>query len=228
MYSVPWCWYFNEAGVCTSYHDTFSVHILYSVLLRPHICPVLSSLVQEKHGYTGKKREMGCKKHEGTGAPDIWRKLKRNCDSVIWRKQGSGVILSFAKCISAWRDGVKIEAGSLQWCPVRGCEAIDSLKYGKFHLNIRKHHSLWKNSWGQGGWALAQLAPGGCGHVPKPIRTLLWAAWSRWPCLSRVAGPDNLQKSLPTSAILWYWYQNQCIVTMCWTNIMRLKLCQES
>lgn len=45
----------HDAGVCNSYHDNWPVHILYSVLLRSHICPGLSSLVQEKHGYTGER-----------------------------------------------------------------------------------------------------------------------------------------------------------------------------
>jgi len=27
---------------------------------------------------------------------------------------------------------------------------------------------------------------------------------SKWPCLSREVGPDYLQRSLPTSAILWF------------------------
>lgn len=32
-----------------------------------------------------------------------------------------------------------------------------------------------------------------------------WATGSRWPCLSRLFGPGDLQRFLPTSAILWFW-----------------------
>lgn len=42
-----------------------SVNIFYLVLLRPHTCPVLSSLVQEKHGYTRERRAKGYKKLMG-------------------------------------------------------------------------------------------------------------------------------------------------------------------
>lgn len=35
-------------------------------------------------------------------------------------------------------------------------------------------------------------------------RTWSWSACSRWLCLSRVSGQDNLQGPLPTTPILWF------------------------
>ena len=37
----------------------------------------------------------------------------------------------------------------------------------------------------------------------QAVWTRSWAAGCRWPCLSRGGGPDNLQRSLPTTTILW-------------------------
>ena len=36
----------------------------------------------------------------------------------------------------------------------------------------------------------------------KPEWTQSWVPGSRWPCLRRVAGLDDLQRTLPTSTLL--------------------------
>lgn len=46
---------------------------------------------------------------------------------------------------------------------------------------------------------------GGFQGYPKGIWPCFWATSSRWPCLSRGVWPDDLQRSLSTSNILWFY-----------------------
>ena len=76
------------------------------------------------------------------------------------------------------------------------------LKHRRFPLNIRKHSFHC-----EGDQALAQVAQGDCGvlhpwRYSKAIWTWSWAIDSRLLCLSRGDGPDDLQRSLPTSTIV--------------------------
>ena len=72
--------------------------------------------------------------------------------------------------------------------------------------------SIWTSPFLLWGWlststgCLESLCPW---KYSKAIWTCSWATSSRRPCLSRGAGSDDLQRSLPTSTILWlcndYW-----------------------
>lgn len=42
-----------------------------------------------------------------------------------------------------------------------------------------------------------------------------WRTCSRWPCLKR-AGQDDLQRSLSTSMIWWFWFCSSCISHSFW------------
>ena len=58
----------------------------------------------------------------------------------------------------------------------------------------------------EGEKALEQISRrnwGGFQGYPKAIWTWSWATMSKWLCLSRGVGSDDLQRSLPTSTILW-------------------------
>lgn len=53
----------------------------------------------------------------------------------------------------------------------------------------------------------SQVAQRSCGKLDpwrysKAVWTQSWATGSRWPCLRRGVGPDDLQRSFPTSNIL--------------------------
>ena len=77
------------------------------------------------------------------------------------------------------------------------------MKHGRVPLNIRKHFFHW-------GWrsigtgcpeTLWSLHPW---RYSKAVWTWSWVTGCRWSCLSSGVGPDDLQKSLPTSSILWF------------------------
>lgn len=38
----------------------------------------------------------------------------------------------------------------------------------------------------------------------EALWTQSWAAYFKWPCLTRRVGPGDLQRSLPTQAMLWF------------------------
>ena len=78
------------------------------------------------------------------------------------------------------------------------------LKHRRVHLNMRKYFfTLWV-------WpSIAKGCPERLWSLPpwrhsKAIWTWSWAPGSWWSCLSRRVGPDDLQGSLPNSAILWF------------------------
>lgn len=46
-----------------------------------------------------------------------------------------------------------------------------------------------------------------------------WAINSRWSCLNRGVGPDALQQSLPSPAILWFHSQKSLCVFWVWIQL---------
>lgn len=59
------------------------------------------------------------------------------------------------------------------------------------------------NTYSESDQVLVQVTQGGCGlSILGDIKTSGWATGSRWPCLSRGVGPDDLWRSFPTSTIL--------------------------
>lgn len=74
----------------------------------------------------------------------------------------------------------------------------------KFPLNIRKHFltgSMTVNCHRLCSWIMWSLCSW---RYLNATWTWSWVTSSRWSCLSRKLGPDDLQKSIPTSTILWF------------------------
>lgn len=67
-------------------------------------------------------------------------------------------------------------------------------------MEILKHNT-WHNPHRKRGSFLS--TPTLCSHLHLHLTTVL-SNLLRWPCLSRGFGHDNLQMSLPVSAILWF------------------------
>ena len=123
--------------------------------------------------------------------------------SLEKRKLGGGIS---SMCINTWRDGVKkTEPDSFQRCPVTGQEAMGT--------NWNTGGSPWTsgNTFSLWGWPsigtgcperLWSLCPWRYSEV---VCTWSWATGSRWLCLSRGIGPDDLWRPLPTSTVLILW-----------------------
>ena len=108
------------------------------------------------------------------------------------------------KILGFWVGVRRMGPNSFQWCPVTG--------QGATGTNWRIGSSIRK--WGRTSLLWGWQSPGtGC---PEGLWiVLLWrysrptwarsrAACSRWPCLSRLFGLDDPQRSLPTANVLWF------------------------
>lgn len=106
---------------------------LQSALVRPHLSTGSSSgLPGTTDMDTPETSANGHGGDEGTGAlspEDRLRELGRSS----WRRKGAGDPITH---INTWRNGVKMEPGSCQWCPVMGQEVRQGRR---FPLNIRTH-----------------------------------------------------------------------------------------
>ena len=81
------------------------------------------------------------------------------------------------------------------------------LKHRRFPLNLREHFFTRSTSTGfpERLWSLHPW------RYSKPVWTWSWTTGSRWPCLIKGVGPDDLQRSLPTSVSLWF-----CAYSLIW------------
>lgn len=74
------------------------------------------------------------------------------------------------------------------------------LKHRGNSLSIWKHFFCCESD-----WELAQVAQEGCGiTLLRDIQKSSGCRGENWPYLRSGAGPDDLQRSLPTSIILWF------------------------
>lgn len=92
----------------------------------------------------------------------------------------------------------------VQFLVWNGSGSGQKLKHRKLCLNIRKTFILlqvWPNTGICYPWRMWSLPPW---KYPKAIWTQSSVTCSRWSCLSKKAGPDNFQRSFPTSASLWF------------------------
>jgi len=92
---------------------------------------------------------------------------------------------------------------SFQWCPVSAPEAMGTIwntegflwtSWNSVTVRVTEHlHKFCRRLW----------SLHSCMYW-KAVWTQSRATGFRWPCLSRGAGPHNLQRCLPTSTILWF------------------------
>jgi len=86
-------------------------------------------------------------------------------------------------CRNTWRDGARVSV-----VPSDGTRG-NRLKCRRCHLNSKKHF----------------VTVGEVVESPSlQILTQSWAAGSGWHSLGRGVGPDDLQRSVLTSTILWF------------------------
>lgn len=117
------------------------------------------------------------------------------------KRRFSGVLPMF---LSTWREGVKKRgAGSPQSLVLSDKTRGNGHKLKKkFCLNAREHCLVWR--WFSGTSRpqknLRKVYPW---IYSKPGWTQFWISCSRWLCLHGKFGLNNLQRPLPTSAILW-------------------------
>lgn len=163
------------------------------------------------HWHPGASPAKTHKDNYGMGAPIIRGEAER-WECSTWRREGSGRILSMC-ANTCWEGAGKMEPNSSHWCPVKGQEATGhKLKSRKFQLDIRKKKKQTKttyfstvqvvkhwNSAAQRGYAISSFGDiqHPTGHVPEQPALAD-------PALSRGVGQDNLQRCLPSSAILWF------------------------
>ena len=108
-------------------------------------------------------------------------------------------------CINTWREGAKrTEPGTFQWHPGTGPEAVSTnWNTGGSVLASGNTFSLW-------GLLSTRTSFPGMWRSLHPWRSSKaawaqsWETYSRWSCLSGGVGPDDLQGSLTTSNILWF------------------------
>lgn len=100
-------------------------------------CPVLDSLVQEKHGESPVKRHEDSK---GTGASLLWAQAERAA-TLAWRRSRRIFLMD----IYFWRKGAnRTEPGSFSVLLGDSTRVNGhKLEHRIFHSNIRKHFSLW-------------------------------------------------------------------------------------
>lgn len=108
-----------------------------------------------------------------------------------------------------WGVQKKMESGSSKWCPVTGSEARGHTKTQEVPSEIREWFLLcvWLGIEVDCPEKLWSLYP--CSYL-KAALTWSWTTSSHLPYLSKGVGPDELQKSLPTPPILWFWDLLEC------------------
>ena len=128
------------------------------------------------------------------------RKGWETWDCAIWRRL-RGISSVY---INTSREGAKrTELGSFQWCPVTGPEIMSaSWKTGSYLWTSEKPFSLWEwrstgtgcpgRLWSLHPWWCSKAAAHGPGQ-------------HAWGGLSRGIGAGDLQRSLPTSTMLWFY-----------------------
>ena len=161
--------------------DSLTIFVCISDLLLFYFSCICSKYVHYKG--SGDSPKKGHKDDEGTGALLLCGEAER-----------AGTV----------QPGCKEEGARLSVVPSDRTRGNGhKVKHKRFCLTVRKHHWLW-------GWLST-----GTGHperlwslphqrYSKTIRTWSWATGWRWACLSRGVRADDLQRSLPTSTILWF------------------------
>lgn len=140
----------------------------------------------------------------------IYEERVREQEQFSLGKQSLRGILSI--CTSTWREGIKrMEACSLQWCPVTGEEAMSANL--QFQSEHRTPRSILLCRWLSTGtgyskrlWGLPLL------RSSEDIWTWSRATGSRWPCLSRKIGAGGFQRSFPTSVMLWFCGNSEALI----------------
>lgn len=89
-------------------------------------------------------------------------------------------------CTNTWRESLKREPDSFQWCPVTGIEAMSLTQNTEASDELQETLSYW-------GW----LIPG------TDFPEWPWVTSSSCPCLSRMLSQLVPKRHLPTSAFLW-------------------------
>jgi len=170
-------------------------------------CPVLGSPVQTDTWTYWKESSEGPQRWWRDKGISPMRKGWRSWDCSAWRTEGSGGIPS--RYTNNWREDVKrTEPGPFQWCSVTGGEAMGTnwntggsvWTAVTLTLRVTEHwHML----------LTERLCPGMLWSLypwrhSKAVWTWSWATGSRRPWLSEQVRPDDVWRSLPTSAVLWF------------------------
>lgn len=99
--------------------------------------------------------------------------------------------------VTLWRESLKVEPGSILWCPVTWQEAVVATwKYRMFCLGIRTYvftvqMNEHQSKWARGGVSLHRLS--------KTVWIQTWATSYRWPCLNKMTSRDPFQSQLFTN-----------------------------
>ena len=133
--------------------------------------------------------------------------MREGWDRLAWWREGSGGI--FLMYINTLRKGAKrTDSGSFLWCPVTGPEAVG--------MNWNTGGSLW--TWGntfllrateQWNRLLRKVVDSPSleileSHLDAVLASQLCVALLEWQF-----GADDLQRCLPTSISLWFWFCEQ-------------------
>lgn len=156
----------------------------------------LSSSVKEQYGHTGERPAKG---HKDNEAPHIRGRRTRTVQPSEEKAQGG----------NDWHTQILEERAQSVWSWPLSSHAqwLDQMWWAQhetqwFLLKIRKHFLHCEDD-----QALAQVAQGSCSFLhwrnSETTKTQFWVSGSKRPCLKRGIGPNDFQRCLPASVILW-------------------------